>query len=597
MKIAEELDLNAVLLSPAALGLRVVAFAPHPDDEVFGCGGTLALLASAGAQISVVIVSDGALGGNGADLVQRREAESLAAARLLGYPPPGFWRLPDRGLAYGEPLVARMLAVLRQAGADLVLAPAPTEIHPDHQVVALAAAEALRRLDQGARLALYEVSAPLLPNVMVDISAVEQRKREAMRCFSSQLREQPYDEHIAALNRYRAYHLGPAVRAAEALLLLTAAELASGFAPIFESPLARRHRLGFAAETADLPLVSIIVRSMDRDSLGAALDSLAAQTYCNIEAVVVNAKGGRHRPLGEFCGRFPLRLVNGDGSPLQRSQAANAGLDAAQGSYLGFLDDDDSLDPDHLSHLVDAAQRESGPVVVYAGVRCMDMRSGTATVSRVFGEAMESKAKLLAGNFIPIHAPLFPRSVLAQARFDERLLAYEDWDFWLQLAELARFVYVDRVSATYFTGGSSGVSPQEPDMEAVRRAKLALFGKWKDRISADELRVLCDLYLQANAELGASQQYASRVARQLQEQTQVAQAAELALREAQRAAALASEAAASRAAQPEPDPLQQRLKEAEQRLQEVLNSSSWKLTAPLRALKNAVRRFLGEARQ
>ena len=146
MKLAEERDLNAELLSPSSLGRRVVAFAPHPDDEVFGCGGTLALLASVGAQVSVLIVSDGALGGDGDDLVPRREAESLAAARVLAYPPPSFWRLPDRGIAYGETLVLRMLDALRLADADLVLAPSTTEIHPDHQAVALAAALSYRFL-------------------------------------------------------------------------------------------------------------------------------------------------------------------------------------------------------------------------------------------------------------------------------------------------------------------------------------------------------------------------------------------------------------------------------------------------------------------
>ncbi|MCX7176987.1 MAG: PIG-L family deacetylase, partial [Proteobacteria bacterium] len=95
MDIAAEADLNPELADPRSLARRVLVFAPHPDDEVFGCGGTLCLLAAAGADISVVIVSDGALGGNAADLVGRRESESLAAAEVLGYPPPTFWRLPD----------------------------------------------------------------------------------------------------------------------------------------------------------------------------------------------------------------------------------------------------------------------------------------------------------------------------------------------------------------------------------------------------------------------------------------------------------------------------------------------------------------------
>ena len=229
---------------------------------------------------------------------------------------------------------------------------------------------------------------------------------------------------------------------------------------------------------AQTALVSIIVRSMDRPSLDQALASVALQTQEQIEVIVVNAKGGLHRDPGTHCGRFSLSLLNQGGVPLSRPQAANAGLDAAQGRYLAFLDDDDALDPDHLTRLVTAIQMEGEDAVVYAGVRCIDKSDPQQTVSRVFGEPLQCVAQLLAGNFIPIHAPLFPAHLRQHARYDEALATYEDWDFWLQLAQHARFVYTDRVTATYFTGGTSGVSPQVPDMDAVRLATRALFAKW-----------------------------------------------------------------------------------------------------------------------
>ncbi len=567
MDIATETDLNAVLADPCSLGRSVLAFAPHPDDEVFGCGATLSLLARAGAVVAVVVVSDGALGGEDADfsgdLVEAREAESRAAARVLGYPSPTFWRLPDRGLRYGEALVERMRAAMAAAAVDLVFAPAITEIHPDHQTVALAAAEAVRRSGGVVRLALYEIGAPLFPNTLVDIGAVADIKLEAMRCFRSQLAEQPYDDRIAALNRYRAYHLGPQAKAAEAFAITDAAGLERGFAPLFESPPARRHRLGFAAEAADLPLVSIVIRSMDRATLGEALDSVALQTYGNVEVVVVNAKGGKHGNLGDHCGGFPLRIVNQDGPALSRPQAANAGLDAGRGDYLALLDDDDALDPDHLGRLVAAIQGGDGKIVTYAGVRCIDRKDPEHKISRIFGQPLESMAELLAGNFIPVHAPLFPRRLLEHARFDETLTLYEDWDFWLQLARHVRFVYVDRITATYYTGGTSGVSPQAPDRDEVLRATRVLYAKWM-AIAPDEFKAICDLYHGSRAELLASRAEAGRLARRVQD-------ADAHLTEAQ--AHLAD--ALSRAG------------ETDRRLQAVFASSSWKLTGPLRRLKTA----------
>jgi LmbE family N-acetylglucosaminyl deacetylase/glycosyltransferase involved in cell wall biosynthesis len=485
---------------------RVLALAPHADDEVFGCGGTLHGLARAGAVITVIVASDGALGGvagqrGTATLIAAREAETRAAATVLGYPAPVFWRLPDRGLRYGEALVAKLLESIQAQQPDLVFAPALTELHPDHQALALAAAEALRRLGGERRIAFYEVSAPLLPNSLFDITACEEQKRAAMRCFRTQLAEHPYDERIAALNRYRAYTLGADVKAAEAFFMVTAAELANGLAPLFESALGHRRRLGAAVEGEDLPLVSVIVRSMDRPTLAQALTSVAAQTYPNVEVLVVNAKGGPHTPLPDLSDRLVIRLIE-KGTPLDRSRAANAGLDASRGVYVALLDDDDTLDPDHLGTLVATLRKEGNGVVAYSGVRGMDRNDPEHKISRVFGEAFECKAKLLAGNFIPSHAVLLPRRLVENgARFDETLGVYEDWDFWLQLAEVARFVYVDRVTATYFTGGSSAVSPLAFDADAVRVGMRALFAKWNDRITPDDLKAMCDLYLGCNAEL------------------------------------------------------------------------------------------------
>lgn len=265
---------------------------------------------------------------------------------------------------------------------------------------------------------------------------------------------------------------------------------------------------------ASMPLVSIIIRSMDRATLDAALASLAAQTYAKVEGVVVNAKGGLHRNLGDCCGRFPLHVVNQGGAPLSRPQAANAGLDAARGEYLAFLDDDDTFDPDHLTGLVAALQAQHEMAVVYAGVRCIDRCDPEHKISRVFGAPLECPAQLLAGNFIPIHAPLFPRHLLEFARFDESLQTYEDWDFWLQLTQHAKFVYTEQVSATYFTGGTSGVSPQAPDWEAVRLAMRALYAKWF-RLAPDEFKKICDLYHRAAADLQSSREQITQLEAEL----------------------------------------------------------------------------------
>jgi LmbE family N-acetylglucosaminyl deacetylase len=171
-----------------------------------------------------VVLTDGALYGD----VATRRKESHAAAAMLGYGEPEFWGLPDRGLVHDEALVERLAQKIRAAASDLVYAPSLREIHPDHRQLAMAAIEALRRVGGELRLAQYEVAVPLSPNLLLDISARLQLKEQAMQCFASQLARQPYDQHIAALNRFRTYTLPRETTAAEAYRMLSAAELEHG---------------------------------------------------------------------------------------------------------------------------------------------------------------------------------------------------------------------------------------------------------------------------------------------------------------------------------------------------------------------------------
>src|ERR1700743_1000888 len=83
---------------------------------------------------------------------------------------------------------------------------------------------------------------------------------------------------------------------------------------------------------ASLPLVSILIRSMDRKTLDRALRSAARQTWGNIEIVVVAACGAAHRTLPDECLGRPVRVAFGDERQrLSRPLAANAALAAAGG--------------------------------------------------------------------------------------------------------------------------------------------------------------------------------------------------------------------------------------------------------------------------
>lgn len=235
---------HAVQALPAR---RLLVLAPHPDDEILGCGGLMAAMLAQGAQVQVVIASDGGQGGDAAV----RERESTAAAQALGSGPAAielqFWRLPDRGLAGDATLVSRLQHRVATAAADVVLLPSPFEIHPDHRALCVAGLHALRQAGTPAEVLFYEVGQPLMPDLMVDITPQLERKRAALRCFPSQMAVQAYDEQLLALNRYRAYTLGPDVSHAEAFQRVTVAELQGGLSAVLDG-VQRRLRRRFGAE-------------------------------------------------------------------------------------------------------------------------------------------------------------------------------------------------------------------------------------------------------------------------------------------------------------------------------------------------------------
>lgn len=213
---------------------------------------------------------------------------------------------------------------------------------------------------------------------------------------------------------------------------------------------------------------------MDRASLSEALASVAAQTYPTIEVVLVNAKGDGHRDVGPWCGDFPIRFVSTTGG-LNRSAAANFGLDQARGEYLIFLDDDDLFDAEHIESLVHTLDTSPNCKAAFSGTRVTD---ATGATLGVYSQAYSAE-QLLIGNFLPIHAVLFSKQLVAAGcRFDNSLATYEDWDFWLQISRQTDFAQTGGVSAVYRSFlGDSGMSRAE-DRPLQRQRRSVVWRKW-----------------------------------------------------------------------------------------------------------------------
>lgn len=227
-----------------------------------------------------------------------------------------------------------------------------------------------------------------------------------------------------------------------------------------------------------LPLVSILVRSMDRPTLPRALHSAARQTWGNVEIVVVAACGRRHSSLPDhFMGR-PLRLVFPQPDRrLSRPEAANLALDTARGEWLNFLDDDDELLPEHLVTLL-RAPRPGRERVVYAMARVDDARG--QPISRI-GSVGDHLQLFYHSRAVPC-ALAFQRSLIDEGvRFDPAFAVHEDHDFQIACATRTGFAFVDAVTCVWNAQiGDSGCgfgANEDPALRVDATTRLRI--KWK----------------------------------------------------------------------------------------------------------------------
>lgn len=232
-------------------GRRWLFLAAHPDDETFGPGATLAMGRERGVEIRLVVVTDGQAQGD--PVVRARAVDRAASA--LGLDAPERWRLQDRALRPGDRLLRQRLAsAFTGFKPDLVLVPAPVDLHTDHRALALAVQHAVRRGTLGGLLdraptwvAAYEVGSPLLPNLLVAADAGWPKKVAAAACHADQDVHWPYREYMDALGVMRRLTLKGCSRA-EALHLLPARLVArlsaSGWAARMGSPAMIKVRAG-----------------------------------------------------------------------------------------------------------------------------------------------------------------------------------------------------------------------------------------------------------------------------------------------------------------------------------------------------------------
>ncbi len=221
----------------------VLVVAAHPDDEVLGCGGTIARHVDAGDQVQVLIVAEGATSRHQQrDRIQSTdELSALAqaaqkAGAVLGATGVELLDFPDNRLDSLDrlDLIKRIEECIGRHQPQVVYVHHAGDVNIDHRLLHEAVITACRPMPGHVvrRLLSFEVasstewqppgSAPCFqPNWFVDISNQWPRKRDALAAYASEMRPWPHARSIEALEhlaRWRGAQVG--VEAAEAFCLL-----------------------------------------------------------------------------------------------------------------------------------------------------------------------------------------------------------------------------------------------------------------------------------------------------------------------------------------------------------------------------------------
>lgn len=216
--------------------MNVLVIAPHPDDEILGCGGIIAKRVNEGHNVTICIVTEGKSPMYSKDFVLSEENEIANAHTRIGVKNTILLKFPSALLdtVPQHEINDKLSEVVDLVKPDEVFIPHFGDIHRDHQIVAEASMVALRPNKKHIikKILAYEVLSEtdwnihnsansFNPNVYEDISDFFNSKSEAFMMYQSQVREYPSARSIKGIQGL-ALHRGAVagVGLAEAFMLM-----------------------------------------------------------------------------------------------------------------------------------------------------------------------------------------------------------------------------------------------------------------------------------------------------------------------------------------------------------------------------------------
>jgi glycosyltransferase involved in cell wall biosynthesis len=194
---------------------------------------------------------------------------------------------------------------------------------------------------------------------------------------------------------------------------------------------------------------TVIIATHDRPQLlQRTLMSLAFQTYQDFKTIIVSDSANYVAPyeaLNALKCQYLYLLRNGAPGP---AESRNLGIKLVDTDYAMFLDDDDTLEPNHLELMAKAinASEVEGSTIFYCDFKIIE-EDRTAyppkflksTVRQFPGITRES---VYVQNLIPNSCLIYPRQVLQSCQYDSSLILFEDWEYLVACLDQADLCYL-----------------------------------------------------------------------------------------------------------------------------------------------------------
>ncbi len=243
-------------------------------------------------------------------------------------------------------------------------------------------------------------------------------------------------------------------------------------------------------------MISVVIPTHNRaDLLPRAIESACAQTYTDIEVIVVSdGSTDDTKQVVESIAANDSRVRFIEYHPARGGNVArNTGVEAAGGEFVAFLDDDDAWYPEKLEKQLAIMQSDARIGLVYTGVKTIFVNEGLAYSSnpKCCGDLHE---RILLNNCVGSTSTVMVRRALFEKTglFDEQLKALQDYDLWIRFCQHAHVGVVSEEMIDYYnyTGKKqvSAVTQKYVDAFAHINSKYAyLFAGLSDELKTKKL--------------------------------------------------------------------------------------------------------------